>query len=209
MKRKIIEILFTPVVFSLLATAFILWVLSFTSCTKRRTLVVNPSQLKMEEALQYAKSNKMDTTVCILVDFSQPSHVQRMSVVDLQTKSIISRGQVSHGMGTTHFSIKPRFSNIVGSHLSSLGKYRIGDRGWSTWGIHVKYLLHGLEPTNSNALKRNVVLHSWEAIPDEIDRRRPRAAAQGYGCPAVSNKYMKHLDKVLSHKKNVLLWIFK
>ena len=205
--KKIIEILITPVVFSIIATIFILWVLSFTSCTKRQTIVVESAQLKMEEALQYAQKNKMDTTVCILVDFNKFSYVERMLVIDLQTKTVISRGQVAHGMGST-FSIKPRFSNLVGSHLSSLGKYKIGDRGWSTWGIHVKYLLHGLEPTNNNALKRNVVLHSWEVIPDEIDRRRPKAAAQGYGCPAVSNKYMKHLDKVLKGKKNVLLWIY-
>ena len=150
----------------------------------------------------------MDTTICILVDFNISSRYQRMKVIDMQTKKTLSQGLVCHGMGLK-YTKDPIYSNVKGSHLSSLGKYKIGDRGWSTWGIHVKYLLHGLEPTNNNALKRNVVLHSWEAIPDKIDRRRPKAAAQGYGCPAVSNKFMKHLDEVLGDKKSVLLWIYQ
>ncbi len=210
MKKWIIEFLISPVVFSILATIFILWVLSFTACgcKKRPATPILTSTVKMDQALTYAKENKMDTTVAIFVDFSQPAWMQRMSLVDLQAKTVLSKTQVSHGMGL-EFSIKPRFSNVKESHLSSLGKYKIGDRGWSVWGINIKYVLHGLESTNDNAFDRNIVLHSWEVIPDNQRVRKPRSAAQGYGCPAVSNAYMQTLDKVLRGRKSVLLWIYK
>jgi hypothetical protein len=208
--KKVIEILIHPVVYSFLATIFILWVLTMVSCgcKKRPVTPVISSTVKIDQALAYTKDNKMDTTVAIFVDFSQPARMQRMSLIDLQSKTILSKTQVSHGMGL-EFSIKPRFSNVEGSHLSSLGKYKIGDRGWSMWGINIKYVLHGLESTNDNAFDRNIVLHSWEVIPDNQRVKRLRSAAKGYGCPAVSNAYMQKLDKILKSRKNVLLWIYK
>jgi len=206
MKRKIVEILFTPVVFSIIATIFILWVLSFTSCSRAPEVLPDVKPTKASMALKYAKDNKMDTTVCILINFKMSSKWPRMSVVDLQSGKPISRGLTCHGMGLTYTN-KIMFSNVEGSHLSSLGKYRIGSRGWSNWGINVKYILHGLDRTNSNAKQRNIVLHSWEAIPDKQGRTR-REIVKGYGCPAVSNTYMRHLDKVLKNRKNVLLWIY-
>ena len=209
--KKIIEFLldifFTPVVLSLLATIFAMGVIILTtSCSKQQTVVVESTPLKVREALLYAKNNDMDTTVCILVDFTKPSSEKRMALVDLQTEKVISRGLVCHGMGRT-YSSTPQFSNDVNSHLSSLGRYRIGSRAWSQWGIHIKYVLHGLDSTNSNAEQRYVVLHSWSAIPDSVEGKIV-SIAEGYGCPAVSNNYMLSLDTVLRGRKDVLLWIY-
>ena len=161
---------------------------------------------RIEQALKYCRSNDMDTSICVLVDFNKHSGTKRMKVYDLKKKKALSQGLVCHGMGKT-LSKKIQFSNVFGSHCSSLGKYKIGKRGWSMWGIHIKYELHGLEKTNSNAHKRHVVLHSWSVIPDK--KTYPLPIAEGYGCPAVSNNYMKHLDKLLrGKKKDVLLWIY-
>jgi hypothetical protein len=59
---------------------------------------------------------------------------------------------------------KAKFDNRDDSHCSSLGKFKVGKRDYSSWGIKVKYWLDGLEDTNSNARSRVVVLHSWEAV---------------------------------------------
>jgi hypothetical protein len=101
---------------------------------------------------------------------------------------------------------KVKFSNTDNSHCTSAGKYKIGKRDYSTWGINVKYWLHGLEQTNSNAEKRIVVLHSWADVPDrEIF---PGYAPLSWGCPAVSDNFMRKLDtKLQKTKKPVLLWI--
>ena len=101
---------------------------------------------------------------------------------------------------------KPEFSNVPDSHCSSLGKYLVAERGWSGWGIHVNYKLDGLETTNSNARKRVIVLHSWDAISDE--EVFPRGTPEGWGCPSVSNNTMRRLDAKLKENKRVIMWIY-
>ncbi len=120
---------------------------------------------------------------------------------------------VSHGCGKspwgqTFNKTKATFSNKANSHCSSLGKYKIEKRGYSNWGIHVNYQLNGLDKTNSNAKNRQVVLHSWEDVPDE--EVYPRGTPEGWGCPAVSNGFLQRLDSILQHKtQSVLLHCFE
>lgn len=86
------------------------------------------------------------------------------------------------------------------------GKFKIGKRDYSSWGIHVKYVLHGLEKSNFNAEDRVVVLHSWDAVSNQ--EVYPQVSPLSWGCPAVSNEFMKKLDeKLKASKKPVLLWI--
>jgi hypothetical protein len=89
-----------------------------------------------------------------------------------------------------------------------LGKYKIGERGYSNWGINIKYSLHGLEASNSNAFKRLIVFHSWEVVQDE--EIYPDGTPEGWGCPTISNKSMKLTDPLLKlSEKPVLMWIYK
>ena len=168
---------------------------------------------KSVEALKYCKEKNLNTDLCILIDMSVHSGKFRLHIYDFKMDSIIRAGLCSHGCGKKPWSgdmtkTSPLFSNIPDSHLSSLGKYRIGKRGYSNWGIHVNYRLHGLENTNSNALSRDIVLHSWERITDL--ETFPNGTPEGWGCPAVSNNTMRNLDSLLQNSsKNVLLWIYK
>ena len=67
--------------------------------------------------------------------------------------------------------------------------------------------MHGLEETNSNALKRVIVLHSWELVTNE--ETYPEGTPEGWGCPAVSNEAMETIDGYLKGvEKPVLLWIY-
>jgi hypothetical protein len=51
-----------------------------------------------------------------------------------------------------------------------------------------------------------VVLHSWEAVSNK--EVYPQVSPLSWGCPAVSNEFMKLLDtKLKVAKKPVLLWI--
>jgi hypothetical protein len=86
-------------------------------------------------------------------------------VWDFRKNMILVYGLISHGCGINPWSgiwskDKPTFSNVANSHCSSLGKYQVGERAASAWGIHTKYYLKGLENTNSNAFIRDVILHS-------------------------------------------------
>lgn len=86
------------------------------------------------------------------------------------------------------------------------GKYKIGNRDYSSWGINVKYWLHGLESTNKSAEKRVVVLHSWNAVKNK--EVYSRYAPLSWGCPAVSNEFMEKLDIRLQDQKNLFCYGF-
>lgn len=169
-------------------------------------------KIKAEEALQFCTSRKFNTDFCILIDMSLHSGVKRFFVWDFKSDSIAKEYLVGHGCGTNSWSkddsrSNPEFSNEDGSHLSSLGKYKLEGRGYSSWGINVKYLMHGLEKTNSNALKRVIVFHSWEQMSDE--EIFPKGSLEGWGCPTVSNNAMKEIDPMIQRSgKPVLMWIY-
>ena len=141
------------------------------------------------------------------------SGLNRFVVWDFKKKSIANSCLVSHGCCNNPWMMdyskgNPTFSDFDGSHCTSLGKYRIGDRGYSQWGVNVKYLLHGLEPSNRNALKRTIVFHSWHAISDK--EVYPAGCPEGWGCPAISNLNFKLIDPLIKYsKKPVLMWIYK
>ncbi len=167
---------------------------------------------KAEEALRFCRSESFNTDFCILIDMSLHSGLKRFFVWDFKTNSISKQYLVGHGCGANQWSSdeskdNPAFSNEDGSHLSALGKYKLQGRSYSDWGIHVKYLMHGLDQTNSNALKRFIVFHSWNMMSD--DEIFPKGSPEGWGCPTISNKAMKELDPILQQSgKPVLMWIF-
>jgi hypothetical protein len=167
---------------------------------------------KADEALRYAKAHGLSTEYAILIDGSLHSGVKRFFLWSFAKHRIDHAALVGHGCCNNPWSgtasrEHPTFSNEVGSHCSSLGKYRIGARRPSDWGIHVKYEMHGLEETNSNALSRFIVLHGWEAVSD--DEVYPEGTPEGWGCPAISNASMRLVDSILQGSaKPVLLWIY-
>lgn len=171
------------------------------------------TQSKAVEALAYCKANGFNTNYCVLIDMSLHSGKKRLFVYDFKNDSLMNSGLCSHGCcaglwGVDWTKTKPKFNNIPNSHCSSLGKYKIGNRGYSNFGIHVNYKLHGLEPSNSKAYERYIVLHSWSMISD--DEPYPKGTAEGWGCPAVSNAQMTYLDGLLKKTtKPVLLWIYQ
>jgi len=150
----------------------------------------------------------MNTDYCFLVDLSIHSGKSRFYVYDFKSKEIKSSALVCHGIVKNSKDDKPVYSNEIGSNCTSLGKYRIGKRAYSNWGIHIHYKLHGLEKSNSNAFARNVVLHSYDYV-SEIEIY-PLTMGWSLGCPVVSNSLMKLIDSSLKKTtKPILLWIFE
>jgi hypothetical protein len=170
------------------------------------------TQQKAKQALSFCRRHNYNIRYCILIDMSLPSGVKRFVVWDFHKNDTLITGLISHGCGVMPWSgvwskDKPAFSNVANSHCTSLGKYRVNARAASAWGIRVKYFLNGLDTSNSNALKRDVVLHSWEAVPDK--EVYPNGIPEDWGCPAISNNTMKIVDALLrQQKKHLLLWIY-
>ncbi len=166
-----------------------------------------------KEALQFCKEKNMNESYYFLLDFTVHSGRNRFFIYDFKNQKVIEEKLVTHG-SCDQFEENPekwekaKFDKRVDSHCSMKGKYEIGNRDYSSWGIHVKYWLHGLEPTNATAVKRVVVLHSWDAVKNK--EVYPKYSPLSWGCPAVSNEFMSELDSLLQKQdKNVLLWIIE
>ena len=166
-----------------------------------------------KEASEFCKNNNYNQEYYFLVDLSIHSGKNRFFVYDFKDKKVAKKNLVTHGScdqtetNETKWE-KAKFSNSDNSHCSSKGKYKIGKRDSSSWGIKIKYWLHGLEKSNSNAVNRVVVLHSWTAVSD--NEIYPRYSPLSWGCPAVSDEFMRILDEKLQKtKKPVLLWVIE
>lgn len=189
--------------------------LLFISCQKetpRLEIKAKDYASYIKEAKTYCEKNNLNQNKFILIDLSLHSGLKRFFVYDLKKSNKTDSYMVSHGCGDNMWSWTSSkedapISNENDSHCSSIGKYEIGSRGVSQWGIKVNYLLIGKDKTNSNAVKRAIVLHSWEKISKE--EVYPEGTPEGWGCPAVSNESMKEIDVLLKANKNMLMWIIK
>jgi L,D-transpeptidase catalytic domain len=177
------------------------------------TINIEQTKTKAAEALAFCKTKKMNIDFCILIDMSLHSGLKRFLVWDFNKDTITNSFLVSHGCCDNPWNddssrSNPKFSNKEGSHCSSLGKYKIGKHAYSSWGVNIKYELHGLDTTNNNALKRVIVFHSWEAVSDI--ETYPNGTPEGWGCPAISNNSFRLIDPMLqASNKPVLMWIYQ
>ena len=170
---------------------------------------MNDLAAKAAEARSYCRANGMNTDFCFLVDFGTHSGKKRFYVWDFNSGSVLCSSLCAHGYGQNSTASEPVFSNVPGSYCSSLGKYKVGARSWSQWGINVHYKLHGLEPTNDKAYERIVVLHSFDPVPEVETYPVHLPLGMSQGCPVVSNQTMKAIDRMLKEsKKPALLWIY-
>lgn len=180
--------------------------------TEQKPRIETDYSIFYKEAKEYALQNNLNKDKFILIDLGLHSGLKRFFIYDFKKNVVVKSCMVSHGCGDNRWGAatskeKVQISNEFDSHCSSLGKYVILDRGVSQWGIKVNYILQGKEKTNSNARKRAIVLHSWEAVPEK--EVYPEGTPEGWGCPAVSNESMKEIDELLKTNKKVLMWIIK
>jgi hypothetical protein len=198
--------------FKVLKLFLVMVVLFWTSAfVYNATLPEKNYQKFHQEAQQFIEKNQYHADFYILVDLSIHSGKNRFFVYDFKQQKNTLEALTTHG-SCDQFESNPtkyqkvKFSNENNSHCSSQGKYRIGKRDYSSWGINIKYWLHGLEKSNDQAVKRVVVLHSWDAVSD--NEIYPQYSPLSWGCPAISNEKMKEIDPILKPiKKPVLLWI--
>lgn len=190
----------------------LLFFLSFICCNTSNGAKAKYADCHLE-AKKYCKENNFNQEYYFLIDLSVHSGKNRFYVYDFKKKKITDKNLVTHG-ACDHFEVnsmkysKAKFSDKTDSHCSMKGKYKIGKRDYSSWGINVKYWLDGLETSNKTAVERVVVLHSWEKVANK--EIFPLYSPLSWGCPAVSDAFMRKLDKKLkSANKPVLLWIIE
>ncbi len=128
-----------------------------------------------------------------IADFAAPSSNPRFHLVDTvsgRTTSLL----VAHGRGSDpeHTGWLSRFSNLDGSFASSSGAFLTGDTYYGKHGRSRR--LVGLDPTNTNAETRGIVVHAaWYVSPDLVRERGKIGRSEG--CFAVSET---DLEQVLA-----------
>lgn len=102
-----------------------------------------------------------------VADFSLPSRARRFHLVNLADGSVRSH-LVAHGMGSdpSHTGWLERFSNEPRSNATSAGAYKTGSFYEGTHGHSMR--LEGLDPTNSNAGDRAIVVHQAWYVSEEL-----------------------------------------
>jgi hypothetical protein len=119
-----------------------------------------------------------------VADFARASRTPRLHLVDLESGRVESL-LVAHGRGSdpSHTGWLKSFSNAPGSAATSAGDYLTGDYYVGAHGRSMR--LKGLDPTNSNAEERAIVVHgAWYVSPEMV--REHGVLGRSEGCLAVS-----------------------
>jgi hypothetical protein len=126
-----------------------------------------------------------------VADFSLPSRAPRFHLVNLADGNVRSH-LVAHGRGSdpAHTGWLERFSNDPRSNATSAGAYRTGSLYLGAHGRSMR--LEGLDPTNSNALSRAIVVHgAWYVTEEMIGHSGMLGRSQG--CFAVADSSLPEI----------------
>ena len=173
---------------------------SLTTLTEQRLLD------RVKTIKQFISTNsKYNNELAFFIDMRIMSGKNRFIVYDLKNDKIVDQGLVAHGIGSeTQNNEKLKFSNVNSSFCTALGKYYIGKDYLGKFGK--AYKLYGLDPTNSNAFARSIVLHKYDKVPYE---EQDRAICHSLGCPMVNEIYYGRIEKLIdTSKRDIILDIY-
>ena len=160
----------------------------------------------------YCKQNNLSPNYAVVVDFSIHSGKSRFFVCDLRRDKIVASSLCAHGVGKGSTKSKPVFSNKVGSLCSSIGHYAITNRHRMRSGMS-SFKLKGLDSSNSNAMKRGILIHSARVVTmcglGIYPFYLPLDGGISSGCFAVDVYMMKLLGELVDNeKKSILLYAY-
>lgn len=152
---------------------------------------------KIVELNSYCRTRGYNTNYGILVDYGRHSFKKRLFVVDLNNGDVVMKCLCGHGRGGESTILKGEFSNVPGSHCSSLGHYRIGRERKMYNRPAMAFELDGLDKTNSNARSRAILLHK-------------SFGPLSLGCITVPlGRYNKVAELLHSQSGGVILWAYE
>ena len=119
------------------------------------------------DALERHHDSISNRDFIVVADFSLPSSAARFHLVNLADGRVQSH-LVAHGRGSdpSHTGWLERFSNEPRSNATSAGAYKTGARYVGAHGHSLR--LDGLDPSNSNALSRAIVVHGAWYVNEQV-----------------------------------------
>lgn len=123
-----------------------------------------------------------DAATLTVIDYSRPSTQKRLWVYDLRHPALLFEEHVSHGSGSGH-DIPTKFSNVPGSHQTSLGLFVTAETYTGANGYSMR--LDGLEAgVNDRARERAIVMHGAPYVNPVAALAQGRLG-RSQGCPAL------------------------
>ncbi len=146
-----------------------------------------------------------DKGLLTIIDYSLPSSIQRMWVIDIKNKTVLYHTFVAHGKYSgTGTGKAVRFSNKPNSLESSIGLFRTAGTYFGHDGYSL--ILKGLEPGfNDKVQSRHIIMHGAWYVSKATIQKYGRIG-RSWGCPALDEKIVK---PVINHiKDGTLLFIY-
>ncbi len=151
----------------------------------------------------FSRIGDLKKNILTLIDFSKPSTEERLFVFDLALHKILFRSHVAHGQGSGG-NYATTFSNVNGSHCSSLGFYLTSDtyQGGNGYSLRLDGLEKGI---NDKARERAIVIHAAPYCDPATIPQRGRLG-RSFGCPALPQAVNREVIDAI--KGGSLLYIY-
>lgn len=160
------------------------------------------------KAMQFAEKKGLDSEYCLFLDYGIPSGQPRLFVWSFGEGRVVYSAHAMHGPGKGSTDETPVFSNVPGSNCSSIGRFEVTrSRGTvNRTGLRLK----GLDPSNSNAFSRGIMIHSSRWVDRNRWRRYiPVNGRSCSGCVTVSTRDMAYINRLVGKRSgNLLLWSY-
>ncbi len=138
-----------------------------------------------------------------IIDFSLPSTEQRLWIFDLESRELLLHELVAHGQGSGQ-NLASQFSNVSGSHQSSIGLFRTSESYYGRHGYSLR--MDGLEPgVNDRARDRAIVIHGADYVDPSWINRQGRIG-RSHGCPAVRKEVAGEVVDTLKDGQFLFSW---
>lgn len=166
---------------------------------------LKPQVLKLAlKAYTHARAQGLDKQgIVTIIDYSLPSYMKRLWVIDVQHKKVLFHTLVAHGKGSGDIS-PTVFSNKPQSLASSIGVFLTANPYQGHFGLAMR--LKGLEKGfNDHAFARAIVIHSAWYVSEDFNKKYGRIG-RSWGCPALNESVIKPVIKTI--KNGTLLFAY-
>ncbi|HEY7636303.1 MAG TPA: murein L,D-transpeptidase catalytic domain family protein [Gemmatimonadales bacterium] len=163
---------------------------SLKRAAERAGLRLNVLRLALQAHARAVAEGVTRRPLLTVIDYSLPSRVPRLWVLDLAHDSVLARELVAHGRKSGG-DVAQYFSNQAGSLKSSLGTYVTGSiyRGSHGLSLRLRGLDRGL---NDQAEARGIVIHGADYVAASVIPKLGRLG-RSQGCPALSPEAAERL----------------
>jgi hypothetical protein len=139
----------------------------------------------------------------IVIDFGLPSYKKRLWVKE--GKKVLLNTYVTHGK-MSGLIYTTEFSNELGSNMSCYGRFKTSEVYIGKHGLSMRVI--GLNHSNSNALKRDIVFHAAEYATEKWLRKYGKLG-RSQGCFATSTKDNLKIIQLAKERGSIDVYVFR